>query len=544
MPVGEEIGRVLGPLMDLSFVLTDRDGIVTRWTQRAESLFGWESSTAVGKALLDTLVAGHPSAPAAGRLETTVHHRDGREFPVEFTFVPVPMSHSLEFNGFLESLESSRPREAVLRRVQSQYSDVLDWIGSIVEDGGVPLHSDEMTAGTIVTFLPQVDAPWSEAAEEPAPDANGAAPAAAPGGAALAKVVDRASEALEKSQALERSLDEATSAAGEARARADEAHDQAAAAASRVAELGEENSALRSELERARQELGELRQELEARSEEDREPAPDPAELTALKEETERMRGELTALRETAAGDATDEIQSLREELRSLRDTPAAPPEEIERLRELAEAVRVEMEEAREAAREAAEAAGTEAKVARVQAEASRVHADESGSHARAAKDVVDAWAGAVEEREPQQEKQEPTPGRAADRRLESKPAPVRESREGFDDAAEPMATIALDGHFRDLNPAFSELVGYSEHDFRVASWPPVADRKQLDHHREQMAALLAGEEESVEVNTGYVHAQGLLVPIAGTLSLVRDDAGEPEHFLLQVSAPAGRGGF
>jgi hypothetical protein len=44
-----------------------------------------------------------------------------------------------------------------------------------------------------------------------------------------------------------------------------------------------------------------------------------------------------------------------------------------------------------------------------------------------------------------------------------------------------------------------------------------------------------------VEVNTGYVHAQGLLVPIAGTLSLSRDDSGEPEHFLLEVAPPANR---
>jgi PAS domain S-box-containing protein len=105
----------------------------------------------------------------------------------------------------------------------------------------------------------------------------------------------------------------------------------------------------------------------------------------------------------------------------------------------------------------------------------------------------------------------------------------------------QPMAVIGLDGHFRELNPAFSELVGYSEHDFRVASWPPVADGRQLEHHREQMAALLAGQEKKVEVSTGYVHAQGLLVPITGTLSLGRDDSGEPDHFLLEVAPPAAR---
>jgi hypothetical protein len=32
------------------------------------------------------------------------------------------------------------------------------------------------------------------------------------------------------------------------------------------------------------------------------------------------------------------------------------------------------------------------------------------------------------------------------------------------------------------------------------------------------------------------VHAQGLLVPVAGRISLVRED-GEPAHFLLEVES-------
>ena len=48
---------------------------------------------------------------------------------------------------------------------------------------------------------------------------------------------------------------------------------------------------------------------------------------------------------------------------------------------------------------------------------------------------------------------------------------------------------------------------------------------------------MLAGETSSVEVNTAYVHAQGLLVPVVGSLALVRE-SGEPSHFLLELRAP------
>ena len=97
------------------------------------------------------------------------------------------------------------------------------------------------------------------------------------------------------------------------------------------------------------------------------------------------------------------------------------------------------------------------------------------------------------------------------------------------------MATIALDGHFTELNPAFTDLVGYSEAEFAQAVWPPVMDRANLQTHRDQMKAMLAGTIESAAVKTGYVHAQGLLVPVVGSITLVRED-GEPSHFLLEAT--------
>jgi hypothetical protein len=49
------------------------------------------------------------------------------------------------------------------------------------------------------------------------------------------------------------------------------------------------------------------------------------------------------------------------------------------------------------------------------------------------------------------------------------------------------------------------------------------------------MKDMLAGKIESADIKTGYVHAQGLLVPVVGTLTLVRE-SGEPSHFLLETS--------
>ena len=108
----------------------------------------------------------------------------------------------------------------------------------------------------------------------------------------------------------------------------------------------------------------------------------------------------------------------------------------------------------------------------------------------------------------------------------------LRPAREGFDDARAAMAVIGLDGRFRELNPAFSAKVGYSEEEFREALWPSLGDRANLEDHRELMRAFRAGEIDDTAMDTTYMHKQGLLVPIAGQMFLVRDHKGEPLHLL------------
>jgi len=110
---------------------------------------------------------------------------------------------------------------------------------------------------------------------------------------------------------------------------------------------------------------------------------------------------------------------------------------------------------------------------------------------------------------------------------------PAREPRPGFDDAAEPLAVLGLDGRFRELNPAFTRLVGYDEEEFGKAVWPSVHDRRAFESQREQLERLAAGELEAIPVESTYMHGQGLMVPVVGELRLTRDDEGHPTALLL-----------
>lgn len=45
----EEVHELIRGLVDGRFVLTDRDGAVTRWSKPAQELFGWTSARMLGR---------------------------------------------------------------------------------------------------------------------------------------------------------------------------------------------------------------------------------------------------------------------------------------------------------------------------------------------------------------------------------------------------------------------------------------------------------------------------------------------------------------
>jgi PAS domain S-box-containing protein len=111
----------------------------------------------------------------------------------------------------------------------------------------------------------------------------------------------------------------------------------------------------------------------------------------------------------------------------------------------------------------------------------------------------------------------------------------AREARHGFDDVAQPLAILGLDGRFRELNPAFARLVGYQETAFAKAAWPSPHDRAGYTQSQEQLRQLASGEIDSVAVQSTYMHGQGLMVPVVGTLKVVPGEDGLPVHLLLEA---------
>ena len=97
------------------------------------------------------------------------------------------------------------------------------------------------------------------------------------------------------------------------------------------------------------------------------------------------------------------------------------------------------------------------------------------------------------------------------------------------------MAILALDGKFKELNPAFTKLVGYKEHEFTKAAWPSPHDRRDYKEQLEQLRQMGVGELREVDVQSTYMHGQGLMVPVVGKLSLATGEDGTPLHLVLEA---------
>ena len=131
--------------------------------------------------------------------------------------------------------------------------------------------------------------------------------------------------------------------------------------------------------------------------------------------------------------------------------------------------------------------------------------------------------------------------GRAAhERRASRSPRPAepvkRPPRHGFDDALLPLAILGLDGKFKELNPAFAKLVGYQEHQFAKAAWPSPHDRKRLQGAARAAAPARASANcASVDIQSTYMHGQGLMVPVVGKLTASVGEDGLPSHLMLEA---------
>jgi PAS domain S-box-containing protein/diguanylate cyclase (GGDEF)-like protein len=115
----------------------------------------------------------------------------------------------------------------------------------------------------------------------------------------------------------------------------------------------------------------------------------------------------------------------------------------------------------------------------------------------------------------------------------------LRESEERFratfEQAAVGIAHVAPDGRWLRVNRQLCEMTGYGEEQLLKASFQDITHPDDLELDLEQVQAVLAGRIRVYEMEKRYFRADGSILWVQLSVSLVRDENGEPLYFVSQL---------
>ena len=115
----------------------------------------------------------------------------------------------------------------------------------------------------------------------------------------------------------------------------------------------------------------------------------------------------------------------------------------------------------------------------------------------------------------------------------------VREQAElfeaAFQYAAIGMALVGLDGTFLRINEAFCRITGYPAPAMLALDFQTITHPEDLDADLGLLEQLTAGELDSYNMDKRYVRADGAVVWVHLTVSMVRNGDGTPRYYVAQV---------
>ena len=108
--------------------------------------------------------------------------------------------------------------------------------------------------------------------------------------------------------------------------------------------------------------------------------------------------------------------------------------------------------------------------------------------------------------------------------------------RSAFDNAPIGMTLVSPNGRFIKVNQALCELTGYAETALLVRSFQAITHPDDLDSDLAYVEDVIAGRRRTYQMEKRYYHADGHVIWVLLSVSLVRDDAGEPLYFISQIA--------
>lgn len=104
-----------------------------------------------------------------------------------------------------------------------------------------------------------------------------------------------------------------------------------------------------------------------------------------------------------------------------------------------------------------------------------------------------------------------------------------------FEHAPIGMALVAPDGKWLRVNRSICEITGYSESELLERSFQDITHPDDLALDLANVDKMLANEIDNYQMEKRYYHKSGTIVWVLLSVSLVRDEKGQPRFFIGQI---------
>jgi PAS domain S-box-containing protein len=107
--------------------------------------------------------------------------------------------------------------------------------------------------------------------------------------------------------------------------------------------------------------------------------------------------------------------------------------------------------------------------------------------------------------------------------------------RGAFETAAQGMTLVSLEGRFIQVNEALCRMLGYSEAELLATDFQAITHPGDLAADLGHLNDLLDGRADNYQMEKRYFHKDGHVIWVLLSVSIVRNDAGEPVELVAQI---------